>query len=142
MVYFQDAEVLTEKHLQFVRLTDSVRKTVQESGIRDGMVFVVTAHTTTGITVNEGLECLESDMETVLCNLVPDDAPYVHAHWLPTYGRTSANATGHLRAMVTGNHCAFPVRDGEMLLGAAQEIYFAEFDGPQMRKITVEVMGE
>ena len=142
MVYLKHIEVMTEDHSQFVRIGEQVKEAVKESGVQNGMVMVVTAHTTTGITVNESLPCLECDMETTLCNLVPDDYPYVHAHWLPSYGRTSANATGHLRAMLTGNHCIFPIEDGKLLFGAAQEIYFAEFDGPQIRKVTIEVMGE
>ncbi|WP_040197389.1 secondary thiamine-phosphate synthase enzyme YjbQ [Candidatus Soleaferrea massiliensis] len=142
MVKIKHIQVMTDDHFQFVRISEQVKEAVAESGIKNGMLFVVTAHTTTGITVNEGLSCLESDMQTTLENLVPDDYPYVHAHWLPSYGRTSANATGHLRAMLTGNHCVFPIEDGKILFGAAQEIYFAEFDGPQNRRITIEVMGE
>lgn len=35
---------------------------------------------------------MESDMRTTaLCNLVADDATYVHAHWLPSYGCASAD---------------------------------------------------
>ena len=41
-----------------------------------------------------------------------------------------------------GNHCLFPVIDGEIVCGGAQDIYLAEFDGPQLRKVYVEVMGE
>ncbi len=134
--------VLTDKHFQFKKITDDVRRAVETSGVKKGMVCVITAHTTTGITVNEGLDCLESDMEDALRRLIPDDYPYVHAHWLPTYGRTSANATGHLRSMLTGNNCMFPVDQGKMMLGAAQDIYLCEFDGPQARKICIEVFGE
>ncbi len=134
--------VLTDKHFQFKKITDYVHRAVESSGIKQGMVCVVTAHTTTGITVNEGLDCLESDMEDTLRRLIPDDYPYVHAHWLPTYGRTSANATGHLRSMLTGNNCMFPVDQGKIMLGAAQDVYLCEFDGPQERKIYIEVFGE
>ena len=36
----------------------------------------------------------------------------------------------------------FPVVDGQAVMGAAQDVYLAEFDGPQRRKVYVEVMGE
>ena len=36
----------------------------------------------------------------------------------------------------------FPVVDGEIVCGGAQDIYLVEFDGPQLRKVFVEVMGE
>ena len=34
-----------------------------ESGVQNGVVFVNTSHTTTGITVNENLDCLYADIE-------------------------------------------------------------------------------
>ena len=71
-----------------------------------------------------------------------DDAQYSHAHFLPTYGRTSANAYGHLRSLLTGNSCIFPIQNGSMIMGAAQEIVLMEFDGPQERTVFVDVIGE
>jgi len=133
---------LTKDHFDLIKITKKVKDIVESLNIKTGLVAVITAHTTTGIIVNEGLSCLESDIKTTLCNLIPDDYPYVHAHWLPSYGRTSANATGHLRSMLVGNNCIFPIEKGQMLLGDAQDIYLAEFDGPQNRKIYIEVIGE
>lgn len=43
---------------------------------------------------------------------------------------------------ITGNHCHFPVIDGEMVRGGAQEIYFCEFDGPAHRTINVIIQEE
>ena len=55
---------------------------------------------------------------------------------------TTTGVTGHLKAMLTGNHCHFPVIDGEMVRGGAQEIYFCEFDGPAHRTINVIIQEE
>ena len=71
--------------------------------------FMCSKHTTTGVTVNEALECLESDIENFLGRLIPEDYPYSHARMLRDYGSTAGNPTGHLKAMLTGNHCHFPV---------------------------------
>jgi secondary thiamine-phosphate synthase enzyme len=142
MIKLSSIFLLTKEHFDLLKITEKVKDLVKQSHIQSGLVVVMTTHTTTGIMVNEGLPCLESDIKTTLRNLVPDDYPYVHAHWLPTYGRTSANATGHLRSMLVGNSCAFPIENGKMVLGDAQDIYLAEFDGPQKRKIYIEVLGE
>ena len=99
----------------------------------------MTKHTTTGVMVNEALECLESDIETFLGALVPEDYPYVHARMLPGYGSTAGNPTGHLKAHLTGNHCHFPIVKGEMIKGGAQEVYFC---GPAKRTITITIIGE
>ncbi len=142
MVYQQKITVLSGKSTDLVKITRRIKQIVEKAGIRSGIVAVVTLHTTTGITVNEGLDCLESDIGAFMRKIVPDDDSYAHAHWLPTYGRTSANAVSHLRSLLTGNHCVFPVCEGKMLLGAAQDIYLAEYDGPQSREISVSVIGD
>ena len=74
--------------------------------------------------------------------IVPKDFPYVHTHMLPTYGTCSGNAPGHLKSMLVGNHCIFPVIDGKMMTGGEQNIYFAELDGLQIRHYFIEEMGE
>jgi len=142
MVKYKTIEVLTNDDFFLTKITDQVKKFCDETDVENGLVFVVTAHTTTAITVNESLDCLESDIEDLLRELVKDDKPYTHAHWLPTYGRTSANATGHLRAMLVGNHCVFPIYQSKLQFGAAQDIYLCEFDGPQARTISLQIIGE
>lgn len=123
-------------------LTRQVEQIVAESGVKNGMVTVLTKHTTTGVTVNESLECLESDIEVFLSRMAPEDFPYSHARMLKDYGSTAGNPTGHLKAYITGNHCHFPIIDGEMVRGGAQDIYFCEFDGPAKRTVLVIVEGE
>ena len=131
MVKLIENQVISHKEFEMIKITDEVRKAVEESGIKNGLVAVITKHTTTGIMVNEALPCV-----------VPNDYPYVHTHMLPTYGTCSGNAPGHLKSMLAGNHCLFPVIDGKMMTGSEQNIYFVELDGLQIRKYFIEVIGE
>ncbi|KKI91302.1 secondary thiamine-phosphate synthase enzyme [Bacillus sp. SA1-12] len=142
MVNLTNIVLLTQKEFQLIKITETVRQFVAESGIQNGLVSVITAHTTTGIMVNEGLDCLEIDIEETLDRLIPKDEPYAHAHFLPSYGATGSNAPGHLKSMLSGNNCMLPVQNGEMIFGHAQDIYLAEFDGPQSRKVYIQVIGE
>ena len=142
MVYHSWRAIQTERYNQFIPISKYAHEAVGESGVKNGLVFIITNHTTTGIAVNESLECLESDIDQMLCRLVPEDFPYSHARVLPTYGATAGNPTGHLKSHLTGNHCVLPVVDGEIKSGDAQEIYLMEFDGPQMRTVNFTVMGE
>ncbi len=142
MVYETSFTMLTNQYNQYVIVTDKVEQAVRESGIRNGLVTVLSRHTTTGVTTNEALECLESDIDEFLCRLVPEDHPYAHARMLKDYGSTAGNPTGHLKSLVVGNHVHFLVRDGRMERGGAQEVYFCEFDGPSERTFCVQVMGE
>ena len=65
----------------------------------------------------------------------------MHAHFLPSYGATGNNSCGHIKSMICGNSCFFPSKMATSC-GSAQNIYLAEFDGPQKRKVYVEVLGE
>lgn len=80
-------------------------------------------------------------MET-LDRIAPEDYPYHHNHYLPTYGTIGGNAPGHLKSLLTGNHCVFPIAEGKIKLGSAADIYFCEYDGIKNRKYMIYVMGE
>ena len=135
-------EIMTDKYNQYFIITEDIKKIVASSKIKNGMVTVETKHTTTGIIINEALECLESDIDVFLANLIPEDAPYSHCHMLRDYGSTGGNPTGHLKSMLVGNHCHIPLIDGKLVAGSAQDIWFCEFDGPSQRTINIIIQGE
>lgn len=133
---------MTDEYNQYLIITKDVEEAIQKSKIKNGMVTVETKHTTTGISVNEALECLESDIDVFLGKLVPEDAPYSHCHILRDYGSTGGNPTGHIKAMLTGNHCHFPLIDGKLVKGSVQDIWFCEYDGPSQRTVNVIIQGD
>ena len=141
-MFVKTIRILTKQYVELDVITPQVEQIVAESGVKNGMVTVMTKHTTTGVTVNEALECLESDIEVALSLFAPEDRPYSHARMLRDYGSTTGNPTGHLKALLTGNHCHFLIQDGEIIRGGAQEVYFCEFDGPASRNILVMVEGQ
>ena len=101
MMYLDTITLWTKTYNEFTVITPQVKEILAKSGIQNGMLTVVTRHTTTGITVNEALECLESDIAVFLDRLIPEDYPYSHARMLRDYGSTAGNATGHLKAHIT-----------------------------------------
>ena len=141
-MFVKTIRILTKEYIQMDVITPQVEQIVAESGVQNGMVTVMTKHTTTGVTVNESLECLESDIQIALSLFAPEDRPYSHARMLKDYGSTAGNPTGHLKALLTGNHCHFLIQDGKIVRGGAQDVYFCEFDGPASRNILVIVEGE
>lgn len=141
-MFVKTIRILTKQYVELDVITPQVEQVVAESGVTEGMVTVMTKHTTTGITVNEALECLESDIEIALSLFAPEDRPYSHARMLRDYGSTAGNPTGHLKALLTGNHCHFLIQDGKIVRGGAQEVYFCEYDGPASRNVLVMVEGK
>ena len=78
-MYVESITLLTKEYNEYTVITPKVLDIVKRSGVQNGTVTVLTKHTTTGVTVNEALECLESDIENFLGRLIPEDYPYSHA---------------------------------------------------------------
>ena len=134
--------VIADAEFQLIRITEPVRQFAENCGIRNGVAFVITQHTTTGITINESLPCVEKDIEEQLERLIPSDYPFNHNHYLPSYGTIGGNTPGHLKSLLTGNHAVLPLVDVRLILGSAADLYFCEYDGIKRRRYLVYVMGE
>lgn len=132
----------TERDVELINITDKVKEAVAQSGVRNGMVYVTTMHTTSGITVNEGLPDVEADLLSLLERLAPEFGDYRHQRFLPSDGQMAVNSCSHQRSLLAGMQVAFPIENGATVMGARQTIYFAEFDGPLHREYVVHAFGE
>ena len=97
----KEVSICAEKEFELIRITDPVREFVAQTGVKNGVVYVITEHTTTGIMVNESLPCVEKDIMETLDRIAPENYPYHHNHYLPTYGTIGGNAPGHLKSLLT-----------------------------------------
>src|SRR5262245_9498909 len=98
-------EIISRKELEMVNITADVERFVSESGVREGTVFIMTAHTTSSIVVTEGVECLERDVPLHLERLASKNAPqgspgYYHNRMLDFDGRLGFNAADHLKSVL------------------------------------------
>ena len=135
-------EIQTTQEKQLLDITEEVEKAVQASKVKQGMVFILTLHTSSGIIVTEGLDCLEADVLNHLEALAPDQGNYLHNRYLEIDGRVAFNAGAHLKSILGGYHAFFPIAKGKIVKGSRQRIFFAEYDGPLARTYCVQVMGE
>jgi secondary thiamine-phosphate synthase enzyme len=135
--------VQTRAETEMINVTDNVKLAVTESGVRQGVAYVTTMHTTTGITVNECLPDVEDDIIGMLERLAPaEDLSYRHARFLPSDGGMAVNSHCHQRAAILGPQVAFPIELGELVLGGRQTIYFVELDGPLLRNFVIHMIGD
>jgi len=127
---------------ELINITPQVVELVKQSGIKQGTVFVLSLHTTTAITVNEGLPDLEKDITEMIQRLAPEEHTYHHARFLPSDGQMAVNAPSHLHSALLGFQVFFPIDDGCIVRGSRQTIYLVELDGPQYRTYVVQIVGE
>jgi secondary thiamine-phosphate synthase enzyme len=78
-------------------------------------------------------------MVTFLKRLVPRDGDYLH-NLAPVDDRDNAHA--HLIGLFMNASESIPVRDGELLLGGWQSVFFVELDGPRPRReVSLQFIG-
>lgn len=145
IIKLEEITVQSRAEWEMIDVTAQVERVLAESRIQNGLVNVMTKHTTSGIVVTEGLECLEQDVLEHLDRLAPrhpEGYGYFHNRYLEEDGRLGLNAGTHLKSVLSGYFATFPVAGGKIVRGGRQRIYFVEYDGPLLREITIQVLGE
>ncbi len=139
-VFSRTIEVRTEERTDLVNLTDDIRSLVDTSGIVDGYVQVSSLHTTAGLFMNEWQDALLADIRSMLEGIVPRETYYKHND--PKHSDCDrSNADSHLRNVVLGHSLSVPISQGKLVLGQWQSVILAEFDGPNQRKVFMQVFG-
>ncbi|MFY9553855.1 MAG: secondary thiamine-phosphate synthase enzyme YjbQ [Blastocatellia bacterium] len=132
--------VKTVERTDLVNLSDDIREFVESTGVKDGYVQVSSLHTTAGLIVNEWQDALLSDIKTSIERMVPRDTYYKHND--PEFSDCDRhNADSHLRIVVLGHSLSVPIDRGELVLGRWQSVILTEFDGPNERKVFMQVFG-
>ncbi|MGC9105353.1 MAG: secondary thiamine-phosphate synthase enzyme YjbQ [Thermoprotei archaeon] len=124
----------TRSRFDDIDITDHVKREV-EGSINDGVLFVVSRHTTCTVIINEAEEGLMKDYLEWAKKLVPPEGHFYH-------NQIDNNGHAHVLSMLIGNARVVPIRDGRLDLGTWQRIILLEFDGPRTRYIDLIAMGE
>ena len=51
-------QVMSRQEFEMIKITRQIFEDVADSGVQNGVVFVISLHTTTGIMINESLPCV------------------------------------------------------------------------------------
>lgn len=128
----------TTRPIEIVDLTDLVRQWVRDTGVRSGLLTVMSPHTTARVTLNEREAELQQDMVRFLERIAPASEPYGHNRE-PVDDRLNAHA--HLLGLFMTASETIPVHDGELEIGGWQSLFFIELDGPrEKREVLLHLM--
>jgi secondary thiamine-phosphate synthase enzyme len=138
-------DVTTERHLEFVDITEHVVRSLAEAEVRDGFAVVFSRHTTAGIRINEHEPLLLEDMARLLDEIAPTAGSYQHDDFsIRTVNLTEnerVNGHSHCRSLLLGASETVPVCGGTLLLGRWQRIFLVELDGPAQREFVIQIVG-
>jgi len=125
-------EVPTDAREQMIDVTSRVRKVVDDSGVKSGMVVCFVTHTTAAVTINENADPdVTRDILYKLNKEIPQHDDYRHAE---------GNSDAHIKTSLMGSSEHLLIENGRLILGTWQAIYFCEFDGPRRRHMVVKVL--
>lgn len=127
-------DVATQQRSQMIEITDQVRRWVDQSGVKQGVVSVFVPHTTAGVTINENADPdVVHDMLAQLDAMAPWQQPF--------YRHGEGNSAAHVKASMMGSSVTVPLAQGRLALGRWQGIFLCEFDGPRTRQAIIMVEG-
>lgn len=136
----------TKGELEFIDITDEVKKFVQESQIKNGLVNIQSFHTTAAVVLNENEPLLIEDMKENLRKIAPKDIYYKHNDFsIRTVNMCTgecANGHSHCEAIYLTPNAVINLINGEMQFGTWQRILFVELDRSRPRKVQVQIIGE
>ena len=125
--------VQTATTVEFHEITAQIEEHIAASGIREGLCYVFSPHTTAGLTINENADPdVRRDMAHALDRAVPQ--------YDPAYRHAEGNSAAHVKASMMGFSLVVPVTGGRLVLGTWQGIYLCEFDGPRRRQVLLTLL--
>ncbi len=138
MVYSRRTQVKTKGFSHLVNLSDFIEKTIEESGVKNGIACVFVPGSTAGVTTIEYEPGLIQDFSSAVERLFPSGMAYAHdQRW------GDGNGFSHIRASFLGASLCFPISDGKPLFGTWQQVVLADFDNrPRNREVVMQIVGE
>ncbi|MEJ2157251.1 MAG: secondary thiamine-phosphate synthase enzyme YjbQ [Desulfobacteraceae bacterium] len=124
--------VKTNAQTEMLDITAEIQSTLKAENFSNGVCMLYVPHTTAGITINESADpSVRRDILMVLNQMVP---------WKADYRHMEGNSPAHVKTSLMGSSELVAVKDGQMVLGTWQGIFYCEFDGPRKRKLHIKLI--
>lgn len=133
----------------FVDITDDIQKFIESTGPKNGLVSIVSQHTTAAIRINENERGFQEDWKELMAKFAPPEAYYRHNDQsIRTENidcdddRCTRNGHSHCQHMLLGTSETVPIINGEIKLGRWQRIFLIELCSARQRQVMLTIIGE
>jgi thiamine phosphate synthase YjbQ (UPF0047 family) len=157
VTHYEELSVSTNSGVSLVDITKDIADIVAKVGCEEGVLTILSKHSTVSVTINEMEGRLVDDTRQFLLKLAPPAYPYLHNDLDYRYGPSDwpggdvawrafratqpVNTHSHLIAMMLGTSESIPIHEGLMKIGKYQNIIIVDADGPKTRSIAVQITG-
>jgi secondary thiamine-phosphate synthase enzyme len=121
----------------FINITSDVQRTIDESGVNEGLVLVNAMHITASVFINDDEPGLHQDYDEWLERLAPHEPVESYRH---NVGEDNADA--HMKRQIMGREVVCAITGGRLDFGTWERIFYGEFDGRRKKRVLVKVIGE
>jgi secondary thiamine-phosphate synthase enzyme len=128
----------TDSRVEFVNITDQIRKIVEESKVQEGLCLINSMHISSSVFINDNEPGLHDDFEKWLEHLAPHSPIEQYRH----NDTGEENADAHLKRQIMGRDVVVAITKGKLDFGPWEQIFYGEFDGQRNKKVLVKVIGE
>ncbi len=122
---------------KLVNITRDVQKSIDESGIKEGLCLVNAMNITSSVFINDDESGLHADFERWLEKLAPEKPYEMYAH-----NGFEDNADAHLKRTIMGREVVCAVTEGKLDFGTWEQIFYGEFDGMRNKRVMIKIIGE
>lgn len=122
---------------KIINITNEVQNTINESGIKEGLVLVNAMNITASVFINDDEPGLHRDYERWLEKLAPEKPYSQYDH-----NGFEDNADAHLKRTVMGREVVCAITDGALDFGTWEQIFYYELDGKRNKHALIKIIGE
>lgn len=135
----------TKETLDFIDITEFIKKFIKESKIKDGLVNVQILHTSAALIVNENEPLLIEDFKKNIEKTAVRSENYKHDNLskrtVNLCDNECINGHSHCKAIHLLVNATLNIISGELQLGQWQRVFLVELDRPKNRKIQMQIIG-
>ena len=136
----------TATTLDFIDITDKIKKILKKAGVKRGVINIQSLHTTMAVLVQEAEPLLIMDIKKMLDKVAPRTIQYMHDNFeIRTVNMCDGECpNGHSQCKATflPTSCYLNIVDSDLQLGMWQRIFAIELDRSRPRQIALQIMGE
>lgn len=135
-VFNKTISIQTSKLYDFIDLEKKIEEAIKEAKVKNGFCLIRILHTTAALVITEKDPAVHQDFIRNLKKVLPENQNWQHSYEGPI------NARAHQATAWLGSTHWSPIKDGKLVLGTWQGIFFVELFEPRHRRIDVVVVGK
>lgn len=138
-------KLTTSATLDFIDVTEKIKKIVKEHGVKNGIINIQSMHTTMAVIIQEAEPLLIGDLRKTLEKVAPRTMKYMHDNFsirtVNMNPNEPMNGHSHCKAIFLTPGVFLNIVESNLQLGKWQRVFAVELDNSRPRQIALQIIG-